>query len=331
MLFHLRHLIRSVPAALRGSWRSRRATRRPLRVEMLTAFLRRTTRLALDGDVAQIRAEERPVPIVPALRRRVTLVRGTVAGVETLTVTPVAGARGRLLYLHGGGYTFCSTATHRAHIARLAAVCGLECVAPNYRLAPESPFPAAVDDALAVYRELAGDADFERFWIGGDSAGGGLALATMLSLRAAGEPLPRAVVLLSPWVDLTCRGQSIVDNAPRDYLSLDALRFFAECYLGETPPTEPLASPLYADLAGLPPLLVQVGGAEVLLSEGRDLTRRARQAGVDVTLQEWDGAIHAFQIFATVVPEALAAVRAIRTFIDRTRVAGDPGAGRDAA
>lgn len=319
MFYHLNRLVRSFAAAARGAAGSRPGPRRPFRVEVLTDFLRRTLHLALAYEASRIRSRERPMPIRRSLRRRLELERIEVAGLDTFVAAPVEGpCRGELLYLHGGGYGFCSTATHRALITRLAAVCGVRCVAPNYRLAPEHPFPAAVDDALAVYRaRIEGGADREGLSIGGDSAGGGLALATLLRLRESGETLPRSAVLLSPWVDLTSSGASVTGNAPYDYLSYELLQFHARNYLGATPPTDPLASPLFADLRGLPPLLVQAGGAETLLSEGRELARRAEAAGVDVTLQVWEGAIHVFQFFAPIVPEAVPAIRAVRDFLDR--------------
>lgn len=320
MFFYLKNFLRSLCVTfLKRVGRRGAGPRPPFRVAVLTEFLRGSLNLIVDHEPATVRALERPTPLTWSLWRRVHLKSDRVAGVEVLRIIPKAAPRGHLLYLHGGGYTLCSTDTHRGLLAHLAAVCGVEVIAPNYRLAPEHPFPAALEDALAVYQQLIEtEVDPDRFWIGGDSAGGGLTLATLLNLRGDGQPLPRGAVLLSPWVDLTCRGNSIIENASSDYLLPEALSYFARHYLDQTPPTNPLASPLLADLSGLPSLLIQLGGGEVLLSEGEDLARRAQEADVDVTLRIWDGAIHAFQIFAPIVPEASEAVRDIAGFMDRT-------------
>jgi len=205
-----------------------------------------------------------------------------------------------VMYLHGGGYVFGSVATYRELIGRLSLAAGIWVLAPDYRLAPEHPFPAAVDDALAAYRWLLG-AGIEpgHIAISGDSAGGGLALATLLALRDAGEQLPAAAVLLSPWTDLTCSGDSYVSRAESDPFSTRAqVVFLAAQYLAGADPTSVLASPIYADLKGLPPLLVHVGSDEVLLDDSTRLAERARAAGVEVDLKVWDGMWHDFQRFA---------------------------------
>jgi len=205
-----------------------------------------------------------------------------------------------LVYLHGGCYVFGSAATYRELIGRLSLATGMWVLAPDYRLAPEDPFPAAVDDALAAYRWLLG-AGIEpgRIVISGDSAGGGLALATLLALRDAGERLPAAAVLLSPWTDLTCSGDSYVTRAESDPLfTRETLIHLAGQYLAGADPTSVLASPINADLKGLPPLLVHVGSDEVLLDDATELAERARAGGLDVELKVWDGMWHEFQRFA---------------------------------
>ena len=316
MLFYLRHLIRALAAAARSSH-----PRRPYRVRVLTHWLRAALGESVRRDAAWIRGLEVPVPLAPALRRRLALGHTEVAGIDALSVAPrKAEPRGLLLYFHGGWLQLLlDQDSSRAPLPSLSclrcALCGAELsTRPREPVSPPRSktrwrFTGPLPEAFATS---------DRFWIGGDSAGGGLALATLLRLREDGDELPRGAVLLSPWSDLTVSGESIVHNAPHDYLSDELLRFFARNYLGETPPATPLVSPLYADLQGLPPLLIQLGGAEVLLSEGKMLAERARKAGVDVTLQIWDDAIHAFQIFAPIIPEARAALGAIRRFLDET-------------
>lgn len=205
-----------------------------------------------------------------------------------------------VVYLHGGAYVIGSAATYRELIGRLSMAAGMWVLAPDYRLAPEHPFPAAVDDALAAYRWLLGTGiEPARIVIAGDSAGGGLALATLLALRDAGDRLPTAAVLLSPWTDLTCPGDSYASRAESDpLLTREVMVTMAAHYLAGADPKSVLASPIYADLKGLPPLLVHLGSDEVLLDDSTRLAERARAAGVDVELRVWDGMWHDFQRFA---------------------------------
>ena len=226
-----------------------------------------------------------------------------------------------MVYLHGGGYTTCSPRTHRSIVAELAASSGRRVFAPDYRLAPEHPFPAALDDALAVVRglrEVAGE-----IALGGDSAGGGLALAVLLTLRDAAEPLPRRAVLFSPWVDLTLSTESIDENAPSDYLTRNILERSALAYAGGEPRRAHRISPLFAELEGLPPLLIQVGELETLHDEAIALARRVRLSGGEVELEVERGAFHAFQAFAPLVPGASDALRRAAAFL----AGGAPGKG----
>jgi epsilon-lactone hydrolase len=224
-----------------------------------------------------------------------------------------------LLYLHGGGYCIGSINTHRALVARLSAATGMRGLAVDYRLAPEHPFPAAVDDATAVYRWLlAEDVAPSRIVVGGDSAGGGLTLATLLAIRDAGLPRPAGGVCLSPWTDLEVTGGTMDTHAERDPMidRAGALRL-AAAYLGDAHARTPLASPLHADLRGLPPLLVQVGTAETLLDDSVRLAERARAADVDVTLEPWEDMIHVWHAFAPHLPEADEAITAIGAWTRR--------------
>jgi epsilon-lactone hydrolase len=224
-----------------------------------------------------------------------------------------------LLYLHGGGYFFCSPKTHRPVTVGLAHAAEARCLVPAYRLAPEHPFPAAIEDAVAAYRRLrALGAPAQRIVIAGDSAGGGLALAMMLALREAGDPLPAAGVLFSPWTDLAATGASIQANSRSDVMFHgNSIARAARHYLGDTPATHPLASPLYADLRGLPPLFVQASSSEVLLDDSTRLTERAKEAGVEVSFTAWHRLPHAWHLLAPFLPEARAALAEAGEFIRR--------------
>ena len=220
----------------------------------------------------------------------VTVERLEVAGRPAEWVLVPASRPGRVvLYLHGGGYVIGSIRSHRHLAADIARAAAAAVLLVDYRLAPEHPFPAAVDDWLGAYRWLLDQGfDAGEIAIAGDSAGGGLAVASLLAARDAGLPVPAAGVCISPWTDLTMSGQSHASRAARDPLVKAAdLRRFGEAYLAGAEATAPLASPLFADLAGLPPLLIQVGDDEVLLDDAVGLEQRAKAAGVDAILKVW--------------------------------------------
>ena len=228
---------------------------------------------------------------------------------------PGADPASATLYVHGGGYVLGSINTHREFAGRLSRESGARVLNVDYRLAPEHPFPAAVDDATAAYRwMLKQGITPERAAIGGDSAGGGLTVATLVALRDAGDPLPAAAICLSPWVDLEGTGNSMTEKASVDPMVQQAgLLEMAAAYLGGADPKTPLAAPLHADLLGLPPMLIQVGTAETLLDDARRLADRAKQAGVDVTLEPWEDMVHVWQIFR--VPEADQATSRLGEFL----------------
>jgi monoterpene epsilon-lactone hydrolase len=222
-----------------------------------------------------------------------------------------------VLYLHGGGYVLGSVNTHRDLIGRISRAGQARMLALNYRLAPESPFPAAVDDAVAGYRYLI-DGGFKpaRLAVAGDSAGGGLTVAALVAIRDAGLPLPAAGVCLSPWVDLEGQGDSMTTRAKADpVVQREGLAGMAQAYLAGKDPRTPLAAPLYADLKGLPPLLIQVGDSETLLDDSNRIAARARAAGVEVKLEVWPEMIHVWQLFASFLPEGQEAVEGIGKFI----------------
>jgi acetyl esterase/lipase len=264
--------------------------------------------------VAQI---TRPIPEDVRVGER------TLGGRPALTLEPAGSTPegGVLLFLHGGGYV---VGTHAALAAGLAGRAGLRAVLPDYRLAPEHRHPAAVDDALAAYRELiaeVGTAD--RVVLAGDSAGGGLALATVSAARTAGLAAPAAVVVFSPWVDLTGSGESMRTRDGVDPIFAPAdIEEYAVQYLGEGDRRTPSASPLFGDLHGLPPLLIQVGGNELLLDDAVRLAARAAADDVDVTLRVWPGVPHVFQHFAGLLDEAGEALEEAGAFLRRYLPAG---------
>jgi monoterpene epsilon-lactone hydrolase len=249
------------------------------------------------------------------LPRGVSMQKVTAGGVPAEWLVPTTNAaEGVLLYVHGGAWTMGWYEPHRWLVSHLARATGRRALALDYRLAPEHPFPAPLHDCLAAYRWLLADAIRpEEIIIGGDSAGGNLTLTTMLALRDNAEPLPAAGVCLSPVTDLAGSGEPgpFVQDAG---LPLDWARAQTRYYLGDTDPHLPLVSPFYADLHGLPPLLIQVGEDEHLLRDARRFVPRARAAGVDVTLQVWPGMWHVWQILVGFMPEADEAVAAIAAF-----------------
>ncbi|OYV35884.1 MAG: alpha/beta hydrolase [Rhodospirillales bacterium 20-64-7] len=229
---------------------------------------------------------------------------GEVGGIAGEWAQAGAPPAGTMYYLHGGGYFACSPRTHRS-ITGGFAVRGLSVFAPDYRLAPEHPFPAAVDDALAGYRGILASVAPEQLLIGGDSAGGGLALATLLAARDAGLPMPAAAILFSPWTDLAGTGASVKTNEKRDSMLFGPrLGEGAEIYLNGADATTPLASPLYGELAGLPPCFIQVGDEEILLDDSTRFAARARAAGVKAEVSVWPGLPHVWHVNQAFLPEA---------------------------
>jgi monoterpene epsilon-lactone hydrolase len=222
-----------------------------------------------------------------------------------------------ILYLHGGGYYFCSPKTHRSLVFALARRCGARTFSLAYRLAPEHPFPAALDDALAAYRQLLADGvPPQTIVMAGDSAGGGLALATLLALRDAGDSLPGGGLLFSPWTDLAASGASITANDGRDPMFFGAaIARAAQLYLDHADPRNPLVSPVYGRFEGLPPLFIQVGSTEVLLDDATRVAQVARAAGVSVELEIWPQMPHVFQMFAPFMPEANRALDSAASFV----------------
>ena len=222
-----------------------------------------------------------------------------------------------LLYLHGGGYVMGSPNTHRALAGELSRAAGAAVLLPDYRLAPEAPFPAAVDDAVAVYEWLLAQGHRPaQLAIAGDSAGGGLTVATLIALREKSSPQPRCAVCLSPWSDLNCSNASYQTRAAADPMITSAdISMMAKLYLNGADPKSPLASPNRADLSGLPPLLIHVGRDELLLDDAVVLHEAARSAGVVSTLEIWDDMIHVWHAFHPMLPEGRQGIARIGEYL----------------
>lgn len=263
---------------------------------------------------------ERTARLITKLPRGTRVEPLTLAGRPAERLTPAGPVGDRVLYyFHGGAYLGGSPATHRGLLAHVARASRCTVIALDYRLAPEHPYPAAREDALAGWQALlAQGLKPGQLVIGGDSAGGNLALACTLALRDAGQPLPRALVLISPWTDATSTSDSMHSRAARDRILTPAgIRRAAAQFANGVPLDDPGVSPLYADSRGLPPTLVQVGDDEMLLDDSTRWTAAARAAGVDVTLDVQPGLWHVWQAMAGWMPEADRAVADIGAFINR--------------
>jgi epsilon-lactone hydrolase len=233
------------------------------------------------------------------------------------TSTPDADPSSAILYLHGGGYVICSLDSHRHLVAEIGRASGTRTLAIEYRLAPEHPFPAPVEDTVAAYRYLlASGLKPNRIALAGDSAGGGLVVGSLLAIREAGLPLPGCGWCISPWVDMEALGESFTDRAAADpTVQRETIRMMAQWYLGGADPRHPHAAPIYGDLRGLPPLLIQVGAAETLLDDAVALARKAGAADVLVDLQIWPEMIHIWHIYFPMLSAGRRAIASGGTFV----------------
>ncbi|MCB0994899.1 MAG: alpha/beta hydrolase [Acidimicrobiales bacterium] len=241
-------------------------------------------------------------------------------GVPCAWVEPSAAANGSVvLFFHGGGYIWMSPRTHAPLMAALADASGARFLGVHYRRAPEHPYPAAVDDAVSAYAWVLGTGVRpDQIVLAGDSAGGGLAIATLVALRDLDMPLPAGATVISPWVDLAVAGDT-ADSIDDPVVSGDALRMMAEVYLAGADPRSPTASPLHADLSGLPAIQIQVGTRESLLADARRLAQHARDCGVDTELVEHRDVIHMWVVFDPTIPESVDAIgRVARFVVDRS-------------
>jgi len=232
--------------------------------------------------------------------------------------TPGVAAENLILYLHGGSYTAGSFNSHKDLVQRLSREAKCSVITVEYGLAPEHPFPKGLNDVIKIYNWLINEEKFKpnKIVIVGDSAGGGLTLATLLKLRDLGITLPAAGVCLSPWTDLAFTGESYYDkNISDPGIALDELMFAAKLYIGNNDPKNPYISPVYADLKGLPPLLIHVGTVEKLLNDSTRVAESAKKAGVNVTLKIWEEMIHVFQAYAVLIREGQDSLKEIGNYI----------------
>jgi len=277
-------------------------------------------RVKPDSDVVAIRRLFERIQLRKRLASGVTMRKAAIAGVGCEWLVPDGCDEAPVFYyLHGGAYLMGSPATHRQMLSYIASAAGVRALLPEYALAPEQPYPAGLNDCLAVYRGLleTGIA-CERIVIGGDSAGGGMGVATLLSLREAGDDLPAAAVLMSPWLDLTASGESVVSRAAQEpWFKSGDMQQVARQYCPEGDLRRPLLSPVYADAGKLPPMLIQVGDHEILLSDATRLADNIAAAGGQATLQVWPDMWHVFQFFVRLMPESKLAIKDIATFIRR--------------
>jgi acetyl esterase/lipase len=302
---------------LRRLFRGPLRPRWSFRYELTTRVMKRGFASIWRRDVPEQRRLSEALARPPQLAVRFSEVAGADVRAEWCEPTSGKTHDGVYGYFHGGGFTTGSTNTHRASIARQTLAIAGRTLSVDYRLAPEHRFPAQIDDALAVYDWLRRTGcSPEQMIFGGDSAGANLALAALLVLRHRHLPMPRAGVLLCPWVDMSARGGSLEAHARFDWAEPQHFLAWQTAYLGEaTPPTHPLASPTFADLRGQPPLLVQVGTAEMLVDQVREFAKKAKTAYVDVTLREYEDLVHNWHVLdAETCPESQPAIEEIGAF-----------------
>jgi acetyl esterase/lipase len=282
--------------------------------QLWDAFRKAPKQIELDLPARRLAGEQAEAPTSEPVG--VTVVPE--AAVDGLWVVPAAPrARAAILYLFGGGYVLGSPSSRRKTAGHLANAAGMRVLVPNYRLAPEHPFPAAIDDAADAFEFLlTRDVDADRTFVAGDSSGGGLALALLLALRAHGAPPPAGAVAMSPWADLTCTGASMTSRADSDIMcTRDGLTGMAAQYLAGHDLRDPLVSPVFGDLSDLPSLLLLVGGCETLLDDSVRVVTAAGVHGTDAQLVIGAGMQHVWPTWVGALPEADAAVRSIGDWI----------------
>jgi monoterpene epsilon-lactone hydrolase len=292
-----------------------------IQANLLKLYYRVQQRLSpapVEIDLVKTRAEMEAIAKMFKPMARFETAPVDVEGIQAEWLIPekVAGER-TILYLHGGYYLIGSIASHRNLAANIASAAQARTLLIDYCLAPEHPFPAALEDVLKAYGWILRQGiQPEQVSLAGDSAGGGLVLTTLLALRERGMPLPACGVCQSPATDLAMSSESWKSNLKKEFVvDPNIARQIRPLYLKDGDPTNPLASPIYAELHGLPPLLIQVGSDEVLLSDSTTCAERARAAGVDVTLEVWPGMFHVWQFTAPIIPEAKRAIERIGEFI----------------
>lgn len=279
---------------------------------------RRTRHETLEQSRRRLLVMEAVIPHPPRGTETITINVGGVSADQV--ITPASRPNRHVLYLHGGGYRLGAPSTYRHLTWRIASAAQAQVLVIDYRLAPENPFPAALEDAVSYYCWLLAEgADARQIVVIGDSAGGGLALALLLKLRDSSLPRPAAAVVLSPWTDLALTGASLTLNAKLDAIvQAEDAPIFAADYLAGTDPRHPYASPLYGDPTGLPPTLIQVGSEEVLRDDAVRMAEKMQRAHCQAELQIWPRMPHVWHFLAPILPEAREAIAEISKFVQRT-------------
>lgn len=318
------NVIRTMMHGLRPVIRVRRAVfgpRRPtwtLELETVAEVLRRSANFSAVLPLQiQRRVIDPPRPVTKPMRQ-VDMKPIDAGGVSAEWFSqPQSDPEAVVLYFHGGGYSTGSINSHRDFLARLCIASGMRVLAADYRLAPEHPFPAQLDDARRAYLWLIEEQGIhpDHIVLGGESAGAGLTLSTLVSLRDERLPLPAGAALISGWFDLDSRSTSMQFNRHYDFVTRIGVRAMAKRFAPASAHDHPLVSPVHAEMNGLPPLLIQVGAAETLLDDSLRVAERARSAGVDVQLEVWPDMIHAWHIFAPMLEEGRRAIERIGRFV----------------
>jgi acetyl esterase/lipase len=268
------------------------------------------------GSIAQQRARQEKNAGIFKIPAGITVEKKSLDGIPAELINVENPANGIILYLHGGAYAVGSVNVHREYLSRLAKACQVKVLAIDYRLAPEYPFPAALEDSLTAYHWLIAQGyDPASIVLAGDSAGGGLAIAAMVSLRDDHKPLPACAVCVSPWLNL-CRTGSKVNNNHDPILNPEILSLYSHYYAGQTDPGNPLISPIYADLRGLPPIFIQAGTNEILLDQIEEFCEKARLANIEIVFDLYQGLFHVFQIIP-ILPESTRSLEEIAKFIGK--------------
>lgn len=270
------------------------------------------------GTIAEQRTRQERSTRFLRVSKQIRIQRTSDPGVLSEMIEMSGSEPGIILYLHGGAFALGSVNSHRELISRVVKETNCKALAVNYPLAPENPFPAALEDAIKAYEWLLKSGYLpSQICIAGDSAGGGLAISTLLALQEKGIPLPAGAFCFSPWFDLTLSGNSIIENMKVDpILCGEVLKKYVDYYIGDHQPTEPLISPLFADLNGLPPLLIHSGRDEILLDDSVRFYEKAKNAGVDITLTIWDDMFHVFQLFSF-LPATKESIKQVSAFVSQ--------------
>ena len=271
------------------------------------------------ADVGKMRKRLDQIGSLGRVARSVSIEKDKLYGLNVEWYRPENARSGKiLLYLHGGAFVLGSCDSHRKLVTQMARAGRIDAVMPEYRLAPEHPYPAGLKDCVGVYRALLEYGyNPDNIVVAGDSAGGGLTMSLMLELRHNGVPLPGAAVLLSPFLDLTASGESVTTRAVQEpWFRADDIHVVINHYCSDEDLEDPLISPVFANVAGLPPTLIQVGDDEILLSDSTRIAEKMKEAGVDVDLQVFPEMWHVFQLFVGKMPESRGAVDKIGAFID---------------